>query len=290
MEGDNIYITPFEHNAIIRPLYEIKSKINFNIILIPFNHDTWEIEDEQLNDLLIINKPKAVFVSHVSNVTGLILPYQKIFNHFKSYQCCKVLDSAQGYGILNPEIENVDFIIFDGHKTLYSSIGIAGFLNLNNYKLELTRAGGNGKDSKNHYMPKGGYERYESGTQNIVAIYSLLESIKWLQNNQVLETINSLWDYLYKQLSMLDNIIIYIKENQKYLGIISFNIVDYSSSDVVEILNNEFQICVRGGFHCSPFVHDFIGSNSFNGTVRISLGAFNTKDDIDKLIKGLKSL
>ena len=89
---------------------------------------------------------------------------------------------------------------------------------------------------------------------------------------------------------MLDNIIIYIKENQKYLGIISFNIVDYSSSDVVEILNNEFQICVRGGFHCSPFVHDFIGSNSFNGTVRISLGAFNTKDDIDKLIKGLKSL
>lgn len=290
-EGDNIYISPFEHNAIVRPLYEIKKNINFNILIIPFSKKTLDIDEEKLKDLLILNPPKAVFISHVSNVTGQILPYTNIFNIFKSYKsCCKVLDSAQSFGLINPNTENVDFIIFDGHKTLYSAMGIAGFLNLTNFNLKITRAGGNGSDSKNHYMPDDGFGKFESGTQNIVAIYSLLKSINWLKKENVLEKINSLWNYLYKNLSKIENINLYVNKNQKYLGIISFNIEGYSSSDVANILYKDCKICIRGGYHCSPFVHDLIESNRFNGTARISLSFFNTLKELDILIEALKSL
>ena len=74
------------------------------------------------------------------------------------------------------------------------------------------------------------------------------------------------------------------------MGIVSINVEGYISDEVASILSDEFDISVRSGYHCSPFGHDFIGSNKFKGTVRISIGAFNTKEDIDKLISALKTL
>ena len=78
-------------------------------------------------------------------------------------------------------------------------------------------------------------------------------------------------------------------ESRKGVGIISINIEGYTPDDVGTMLNEEFDIAVRTGYHCAPFIHDFIDSRKYNGTVRISLGYFNTKEDIDKLVKALKT-
>lgn len=290
-DGDVVYISPFEHNAIVRPLFEIQKDKKIEIILIPFDKKTWLPDLKKLDEMMAIKKPKAVFVSQISNVTGLMLDYENIFELAKKYHGLTVLDSAQAFGVVNPNLKNVDFCVFAGHKSLYASFGIAGIVAKDFSLLNVTKSGGTGSDSLNHYMPDKGYGRVEAGSPNIVAIYGLHESIKWLKNNDVSKHENSLTSCLINRLKDIENIVVYAPENtMDLLGIISINVEGYNPSDIGSILSNEFDIAVRTGYHCSPFVHEFIGSNKFNGTVRISLGAFNTEDDIDKLIKALNTL
>lgn len=290
-DGDVVYISPFEHNAIVRPLFEIQKDKKIEIIIMPFDKKTWLPDLNKLDEMMAIKKPKAVFVSQISNVTGLMIDYENIFELAKKYQGITVLDSAQAFGVVNPNLKNVDFCIFAGHKSLYSSFGIAGIVAKDFSLLNVTKSGGTGSDSLNHYMPEKGYGRIEAGSPNIVAIYGLHESIKWLKNNDVSKHENSLTSCLINRLKDIENIVVYAPENiMDLLGIISINVEGYNPSDIGSILSNEFDIAVRTGYHCSPFVHEFIGSDKFNGTVRISLGAFNTEDDIDKLIKALNTL
>lgn len=290
-DGDAVYISPFEHNAIVRPLFEIQKEKKIEVILIPFDKKTWHPDLKKLDEMMAIKKPKAVFVSQISNVTGLMLDYENIFELAKKYQGLTVLDSAQAFGVVNPNLKNVDFCVFAGHKSLYASFGIAGIIAKDFSLLNVTKSGGTGSDSLNHYMPEKGYGRVEAGSPNIVAIYGLHESIKWLKNNDVFKHESTFTSHLINKLRDIENIVIYTPENHDdLLGIVSINIEGYSPADIGSILSNEFDIAVRTGYHCSPFVHEFIGSNKFNGTVRISLGAFNTENDIDKLIEALNTL
>lgn len=287
--GDNIYISPFEHNAIIRPLYNLKEKIDFNIIMMPFDNKTWKVDEQKLINLFALHNPKAILISSVSNVTGYKLPYEEIFAISKKYNCINVLDCAQSFGILPINKVNIDFIVFAGHKTLYTCFGVAGFININDVKLTITKSGGNGSDSLNHKMPDNNYERYEAGSPNIVAIYGLLKSCEWLKKENILEKEIINTKYLIEELKKLNNVKLYLPDNENVLSIVSITVNDYKPDEVASILNDEFEICVRSGYHCSPYVHDFIGTKN-GGTVRISLGAFNTKEDIDFLVDALKSL
>lgn len=290
-DGDCVYITPFEHNAIVRPLYNVKKHVDIDIITLPFNRETWKPDISKIDEMFAIKKPRAIFVSQLSNVTGLLIDYESIFKLGKQYQCSTILDSAQSFGIKNPKLTYVDYCVFAGHKSLYASFGIAGIISEKYKELNIVKSGGNGSDSLNHDMPLSGHERLEAGSPNIVAIYGLLQSTKWLKTNDVYLHEKNLTEYLLKSLESLDKVVIYRPISyDNLLGIVSINVEGYSSDEVASILSDEFEISVRSGYHCSPFVHGFIESNRFKGTVRISLGAFNTKDDIDKLVFALKTL
>lgn len=291
-EGDTVYVSPFEHNAVIRPLFYLKEKKKINISILPFDKTSWEIDVNRMNDMFIMNKPTAIFLSHISNVTGFILPYKKIFEVSKQFGSVNVLDCSQSLGVLNPKTSNVDFIVFAGHKSLYASFGVAGFMNLKNTKLEITKSGGTGSDSLNHHMASSGYERYEAGSSNSVAIAGLNASLKWLKKTDVYSHEAELTNHLIGKLKKLNNIHLYLPEtvNENVLGIISLNVDGFQSSDVGSILAEEYNICVRTGYHCSPFVHDFINSNNYLGTVRLSVGAFTNKSELDEVIRILGEL
>lgn len=290
-EGDHVYISPFEHNAVVRPLYNLKDKHNLNIHVLPFDEETWQVDTVKMDDLFALYPPKMVILSHISNVTGYILPFGLIFAHAKCYNAVTVLDGAQAFGVINPDPENIDFLIFAGHKSLYASFGIAGFINLGNVHLRVTKSGGTGSDSLNHEMPEYGHGRYESGSMNSVAIAGLNASLKWLKTVDVYNHEKELTEYLINALKPISKIKMYIPSNFcELFGIVSISVDGYLSEDVADILAEEFDICVRSGYHCSPFVHEFIGSLDSLGTVRISMGAFTTKEDVDELIEALRSL
>ena len=289
--GDTVYISPFEHNAVVRPLYNLKEKIGINVELLPFDKKTWEFDEERAADLFALKNPKAVFISHISNVTGYILPFGTIFASAKRYNSITVLDCSQSLGVLNPSVENTDFVIFAGHKSLYASFGIAGFYNLAEIKLNVTKSGGTGSDSLNHNMPEDGPGRYESGSLNSVAVAGLNASLKWLSVNDVYAHEKDLTEYLIERLSTLSKVCLFLPERtDQILGIVSFAVDGYTASDVGSILSDEFDISLRTGYHCSPFIHDFIDSKRSNGTVRVSFGAFSNKEDIQVLIDALTSL
>ena len=290
-EGDYVYYSPFKHNSIIRPLFHVADMKKINLKIIPFNEKTLELDADTTQNEFALCPPKAVFLSHVSNVVGNILPYELIFELSKKYNSINVLDCAQSYGIVNPNIINTDFIVFAGHKSLYASFGVAGFINVNNIKLNIVKSGGNGSDSLNKNMPSSYYERYESGTPNIVAIYSLNVSLDWLLNNNIHNHELKLVEYFIDKIQDNKKIILHTIEDQKAkTGIISFNVIGYKASEVGEILSDEFGICLRTGYHCSPLIHDLLNTHEFGGTVRLSFGAFNTFDEVDLLVEALETL
>lgn len=288
----NVYISPFEHNSVIRPLEKLKKEKNINIIVLPFDKKNWELDKEKMKNMFALNKPSMIVISHISNVTGYILPYEEIFSESVKYDAINILDSAQGYGVLNiTSVDNINYIIFAGHKSLYGSFGIAGYIKLKNDKLNHQIFGGTGSDTMNRQMSESFPEGFEAGSPNIVAISSINSSLDWLKTVDVLQHEQELTKYLINKLRSIDKCILYLPEEEtKCFGIVSINIKGYDSNDVGTILSDEFDICVRTGYHCAPLIHDFIGTIEYNGSVRISLNYFNTEKDIDLLIDALNTL
>lgn len=291
-KGDNIYISPFEHNSIVRAVHELKKRYEINIEVIPFNNETWNLDEEKLANMFALKKPKAIFISHISNVTGYILPYEKIFELSSKYSSINLLDCSQSYGI-EPikDLTNINYIVFAGHKSLYASFGIAGYIKVKDDELKPFIYGGTGSDSLNLDMPEEFPNRYESGSSNIVAINGLNTSLDWIAKQNILEKEKELTNYLIENLKRISKVKIFIpKDENKCVGVVSIGVDGYLSDEVGQILNDEYEICVRTGFHCAPLVHDFIDSKLYNGTVRISMSYFTTKEEIDCLIKAIKSL
>lgn len=291
-ENDYIYISPFEHNSIVRPLEELKKRKKIHVEVLPFNKETWEPDYAKINDLFAIHNPRAVFISQVSNVTGYLIPYNTIFELSAKYNSINVLDASQGFGVVPIEqYNNISYIVFAGHKSLYASFGIAGYIKMKNDKLNKCVFGGTGSDTMNPEMSDDVPDGYEAGSPNIVAIRGLNSSIDWLKSVNVFNHEVELTKYLIEKLEDIKKVKIFVPEdNNKIFGMVSIGVEGYSSADVGTILDDEYGICVRTGYHCSPLVHDFIDSLRYNGTVRISLSYFNEKKEIDFLIEALRSL
>lgn len=290
-EGDTVLISPFEHNAVVRPLYQLKKQKDFSIEMIPFESKTWELDIKEYVNLISTKKPKVIIVSQISNVTGYKLPYETIFSFAKQYaNSITILDAAQGYGILPIDTTSVNYIVFAGHKSLYSSFGLSGFLQVKEDVLSIVKAGGTGSDSRNLFMADNGVYKFEAGSFNVVAAAGLIKSIEWLKNTDILNYENQLTQYALEKLYGCNGIKLFIPSSKDIFGVISFAIPGFVSEDVGTILYDEFGICCRTGYHCAPFVHDFIHSIQYGGTIRVSFSYFNTKRDIDNLVLGIKSV
>lgn len=292
-KGDIVYVSPYEHNAVARTLEKIKQEKQITVKLMPLISDGQEIDLDLLKDLFVTDKPKCVCCTGVSNVTGYILPTQEIFEYAKNVGSITVLDSAQSLGLIEQQIFNIDYLAFAGHKTLYGPFGIGGFIDNSNEKLDYTIVGGTGTNSLDLSMPSESPFRYESSSPNIVAISGLLAALNELNVEENFIYEKELTQYTKSRLGDMFNIRLYIPEcEEKHIGIISFNIRNsgLSADEVGKILDEEFDIAVRTGYHCAPYVHDVINDKEYNGTVRVGLGKYNTKEQIDNLCDALETM
>ena len=273
-KGDFVYVTPFEHNAVMRPLERIRQEKGIEVIEIPFDKDTFELNNNDLENLFTIKRPKAVFCSQISNVLGLMIDYKTIFELSNKYNSINVLDASQGYGIV--KIDNdikFNYIVFAGHKSLYAMFGIAGYVVKNGNQLNQTLFGGTGSDSLNLKMNRGFPYGFEAGSYNIVAIESLNESIKWLKQNNIYEDEKKKTDILIESLLDIKNLNVYVpKDTKNIFGIVAFNHKSYRAEDLGVILAEDYDICIRTGYHCAPLVHKWLGTEEIGGECRASLG------------------
>lgn len=290
-EGVNVYVSPYEHNAVARSIEKIKNERRINVIELPLN-DRLEIDFEKLKYLFSKNKPAYIFCTHVSNVTGYILPIKEIFEEGKKYKSINVLDTAQSMGLLDVNINELkaDIIAFAGHKTLYGPLGIGGFINVSHIELAPFITGGTGSDSLNLHMPDNLEGKYEAASSNVIAIAGLQAALKSLDVSAHYSKEKELTEYLIEELSNMKGIKLFVPEKEKRVGIVSFIIDGYNSDDIGTILDEDYDIAVRTGFHCAPFIHKYLKDERVFGTVRVGLSQFNTITELDTFVSAIKEM
>ena len=303
-KGQYIYISPYEHNAVVRTLYNQRvfrdenkmadseaDNIKNHIIVMPLKDDG-SIDIDRLKYEFSVHAPSYIFMTHVSNVTGCILPIEKIAATAKEYGAVVTVDGSQALGLVPFDMAQsvVDFYVFAGHKTPYGPFGIGGFFIRNGRKLDTLIAGGTGSDSLNVRMPENGTVRYEPASPNVVAAAGLLAAIKGVDNTEIkarLEKEMSLTHYIVDKLQKLHNVKLYLPPADRHVGIVALNVRGYKASEVGMILNADYGIAVRTGYHCAPLVHEFLDDREYLGVVRASLSMFTTVDEIDALVGAL---
>lgn len=291
-EYKTVYITPFEHNAIARPLHLMQERYNFEIVILPFDSQGQELDREETENLFSQNPPDYVFVNHISNVTGAIVPIEAIAELAKQYDAVVVVDASQSAGLesINMKKANIDYVIFAGHKNLYASWGIGGFVSVTAAHLATSLAGGTGSDSLNLNMASDSPMGFEVGSANIIAISSLNASLKWLKITGISTIAEKKAELMKRLIQGLRDVGAKIYLPNCHTSVLSFNVPGYQADEIGLILSEDYDIAVRTGYHCAPFVHDLIETKEAQGTVRVSLGFFNTVDDVDALVHAVAEI
>lgn len=286
--GDVVYVSPFEHNSVLRPLAHLQKTVGIEVRVLPFNKHTLECQFDEVKKQFRIEPPAMVCVSQVSNVLGLVLPIDELTSMVRliTPDCIILVDGAQAAGLRPLEMSNIDALVWSGHKSLYGPYGIAGIAFGTHWRPEPLLYGGTGTVSESIDMPQGGVSRLEAGSQNISATAGLNAALRWLNDtgqSAISEHIQELTQHLYNLLCDLSGLVLYLPDNRNLItGIVSFS-VDGIKPQVLETALGAQNIAVRAGLHCSPWAHEFINSKASGGTVRVSVGYFNTKQDIERL-------
>lgn len=285
-----IYISPFEHNAVTRTLHSYSESGQINVHKLAVTDDmVYDIQ--RIRYQFESEKPDLVIISHASNVFGLIAPIEDIFKLSKQFNAYTVADMAQTAGLVDCNVGSsvFDFAIFAGHKTLYGPTGISGFIMKPEIDLPSVIYGGTGYESANQDMPRSLPERFEMGTMNISGIAGLNAALKWIDeisisNLREKETRNRL-----RLLEILDNYwfikIIGNYPQNNYVGIVSC-VIDGISSDSAGQIFDKAGIAVRTGLQCAPLAHEFMKTYPA-GTIRFSVSYFTTEQDFQELIQAL---
>lgn len=286
-EGDIVYYSPFEHNAVLRTLYKLEKDYDLNLIEIPVNNITLEFKLEELEQMFVSQTPKLVAVSHVSNVCGVIAPVEEIADLVEKYNGSILVDGAQGAALLPVDLSNVDYYIWTSHKTLYGSFGVAGIIMDKKAKEPAPLIyGGTGSASEKKEMPIETPIRYEAGSTNIQAIAALNAALGWLEEVSTVKVFEHEKRLTLKLIEILKEFIdikLFLPNDlDNHFNVVAANFAGYKPYEIGKILDEQFNIAVRTGLHCAPKVHEFLGTLP-NGLVRFSLGYFNTEDEIERL-------
>ncbi len=283
--GDHVITSSMEHNSVIRPLFSCKEKLQIKLDILKAN--SFGFID--INDLKskINCKTKLVIITQASNVTGSIQDIQSIGNICNDHNIFFIVDSSQGAGVLALNMNDVkaNAIAFTGHKSLLGPQGIGGFIldsKFNSCCSSLLQ-GGTGSLSSSLKQPDFLPDKFECGTHNLPGIVGLAEGIKYINSiglNTIYEHNNYLIKYLLNGLLNIDGITVYGDLSGEMLTTcISINIDSLDSSEIGYNLECN-GIKARSGLHCAPLAHKTIGSYP-NGTVRLSISYFTSKEEID---------
>lgn len=284
--GDHVVISDLEHNSVLRPLVWLRDNIgiSFDVVKTDLYDDEKTVK---AFDAMIKPQTKLVFCTHASNVTGKILPVDKIGLLCKEKGCFFFTDASQTAGFILPN--NYDILCTSGHKGLYGPQGTGLMIIKNTNVLPITSIlqGGTGSNSLDYNQPDILPESLESGTLNTPGILGLGAGIDFVNKNQkkIITREKLLLTEGIRLLSKLPDITIY-SNNENNTPLFSFNVSNTNSDTVTEYLNIN-KICVRGGYHCAALAHEKLGTIKI-GAVRVSIGAFNKMEEIEKFIYTLK--
>ncbi|WP_134683589.1 aminotransferase class V-fold PLP-dependent enzyme [Brevibacillus migulae] len=292
-EGDHVISSSIEHNSVRRPLEYLRRTKQVDVTYVePRADGLFYAEDFQA---AIRPETRLIAVSHASNLTGLILPIVEIGRIAKEGEVAFLVDASQTAGILPIDVEkmNIDMLAFPGHKGLYGPQGTGALYVRSDLDLEPLIHGGTGSQSEAIEQPTTRPDRFESGTANTVGLAGLLAGVTFILETGVEKIHAHEWSLAKKTIQALQQ----IKGVDVYgpgteierVGVVAFNIHGADASEVSYILDQQYGIATRAGYHCTPLGHRTAGTEE-RGAVRASFGYFNTDEDVELLITAVTEI
>ncbi|MCS7161107.1 MAG: aminotransferase class V-fold PLP-dependent enzyme [Gemmatales bacterium] len=292
-EGDHVITTNLEHNSVSRPLQALADAGHITLSRIPA--DGGGTVDPEAIRRAITPKTRLLVVTHASNVLGTVQPVHEIAQIAREYDVLFLVDAAQTAGVVPIDLRGwgIDLLAFPGHKSLLGPTGTGGLYVGSRVQLRPWREGGTGGDSASPTQPCEMPFYLEGGTPNVVGVAGLAAGIRYiLQRGQThiheheMQLIESLRQWLLEQEGFE---VFGHAEPQRRVATLSFRVEALPASDVAAILDASFDIAVRPGLHCAPYIHRAMGTFP-EGTVRVSVGPFNTQADVEALCQALSQL
>jgi cysteine desulfurase family protein len=289
--GDHVITTKLEHNSVLRPLHHLSLSSNVDLTHIPFDSHGY-VDPDDIKKALRKNT-RMVVVNHSSNVIGTVQPLAAIGKICREAGVLFIVDSSQSAGAIPIDMKamGIDVLVFTGHKCLMGPTGIGGSYIMDGVPVRGTRFGGTGvRSAQKTHLEEFPY-RMECGTLNLVGVAGLHAGVKWVLE-QGIEKLHHheimLWDKLRRGVQQIENVTTYCAESiENQNPVLSLNVKGFESGDVGTMLDVDYNIACRTGLQCAPLVHEVIGTDKIHGTVRLSIGPFNTETDIDAAITAI---
>jgi cysteine desulfurase family protein len=291
--GDHVVTSVAEHNSVLRPLRWLAEERGVRVSYV--GCDSEGVVD--VRDIASVIEPKSrlIAMTHASNVTGALQPIEDVAELARNRDIALLVDAAQSLGhvALNVDELGIDLLAAPGHKGLLGPLG-TGILYTSDRvagQLESRRQGGTGTNSEVDRQPDELPHKYEAGNLNVPGIIGLGAGAKWVTERRLevlrrheLELSTALW----QQLAQIDGVTLYgPADSQKRVSVVSFSVLGFEPQEVAALLDVGFGVEVRSGLHCAPRMHEAMGTKQLGGTVRISVGPFNTHDQISKVAQAI---
>lgn len=292
-EGDELVLSIGEHHSNLVPWQALAKEKKLTLKYLYVNQEG-EIPIEEI-EAKISSKTKLVAIAHVSNVTGVIHPIEKIIQLSHSIGAVVVVDGTQAVPHFQIDVKalGADFYVFSCHKMLGPmGTGILYGKNIHLNAMEPFLYGGDMieyvEEQESTYAPIP--QKFEAGTQNLASIWGVGAAIDYLEKlgwDKIREIDQTLLAYLLEQLGQVPYVeIVGPKSEANRIGVVAFTVEGVHPHDVSTILNKD-GIAIRSGHHCAQPLHRFL---KLPATCRVSLYLYNTKADIDLFIKSLKKV
>jgi cysteine desulfurase family protein len=289
-EGDHVITTDLEHNSVSRPLRAME--LAGRIRLTRLTADGSGTLNPDAVHQAINPKTRLVALTHASNVLGTVQPVAAVGRICREHDLLFVVDAAQTAGVVPIDVQEmyIDLLAFPGHKSLLGPTGTGGLYVGPRARLAAWREGGTGGDSSSETQPRDFPYYLEGGTPNVLGVAGLIEGVRYVQAKG-LDRIHAhevaLVERLWQRLDEMETYRVFgHRDHARRVGTISFRSEALPASELGGILDQAFDVAVRPGLHCAPYIHRSLGTFP-EGTVRVSPGPFTTEADVDHLAGAL---
>jgi cysteine desulfurase/selenocysteine lyase len=288
--GDHVITSSMEHNAVMRPLRFLEAR-GVELSMVQCSQ-AGRLDPEEIEHVIKENT-RLIIINHASNVSGTILPVRAIGQIARKHELYLMTDEAQTGGAFPVDMEEdfIDLLAFTGHKSLLGPTGTGGLIlgrRVDFQKIDPLIRGGTGSNSEMEEQPDFLPDRFESGTLNACGLAGLETAINWIKKtglNKIRSHEVNLCQRLIDGLNGIAGVKVYggwVASEQT--STVSFTIKDIDNARIGSILDDEYGILCRIGLHCSPAAHKTLGTYP-QGTVRLSIGYFNSEKEIDQAIQ-----
>jgi len=283
-EGDHVITTHLEHNATLRPLWHLQ-EAGTQVDWVDFEDDGYVDPGKIIARMM--KGTRAVVMNHGSNVLGTVQDAAAVGRACKERGILFILDVSQTAGMVPVKMDELgaDIVCFTGHKSLMGPMGIGGMYVREGVEIRHTRAGGTGvRSAQRNHLDEYPY-RMEYGTPNLPGIAGLNAGVNWV-NRHGLGAIHhhemELWRQLRDGLKAIEGVTLYCQEDagKERISVLTFNVDGLEAADTGTMLDVDYNIACRTGLHCTPMVHEHLGTDKLHGAARFGIGPFNTSAHI----------